>query len=188
MADRRRPSTHVLRPARSARGGRSGRGGRAASRRERPVRDRVAPARAPATARVAPRRTPPGMRRVAAGPEHTPPPPRRQASARVRRRRRVLIGITCGLALVGFLFAFVYPTRTYLQQRDQIQHSQERLDVLKQQTAALERDTVRLRGDAEVERIAREQYGLVRPGETSYVIVPPETTPTTAAAPAPAAP
>jgi len=85
----------------------------------------------------------------------------------------------CALALVGFLFAFVYPTRTYLDQREQIQHGQNRLDVLQQQTAALERDTERLGGAAEVERIAREQYGLVRPGETPYVIVAPETTPTT---------
>jgi cell division protein FtsB len=84
----------------------------------------------------------------------------------------------CGLALVGFLFAFVYPTRTYLDQRKQIAGAQGRLDVLDSQTRSLERDTERLRGDAEVERIAREQYGLVRPGETPYVIVP-ETTPTT---------
>ena len=85
----------------------------------------------------------------------------------------------CALALVGFLFAFVYPTRTYLDQRKQIASAQDRLDVLNTQTRSLERDTERLRGDAEVERIAREQYGLVRPGETPYVIVP-ATTPTTA--------
>jgi len=96
----------------------------------------------------------------------------------------------CGLALVGFLFAFVYPTRTYLDQREQIAGAQGRLDVLNAQTRSLERATERLRGDAEVERIAREEYGLVRPGETPYVIVPattpttvPATTPTTAPAP-----
>jgi cell division protein FtsB len=96
-----------------------------------------------------------------------------------------VVGILCGLALVGFLFAFVYPTRTYLSQREQIQRANDRLDVLRQQTTALERDTEQLRGDAEVERIAREQYGLVRPGETPYVIVPPETTPTTTASGSP---
>jgi cell division protein FtsB len=61
-----------------------------------------------------------------------------------------------------------------------IHQAEERLDVIRRETAELQRDTKRLQGDAEVERIAREQYGLVRPGETSYVIVP-ETTPTTAA-------
>lgn len=86
----------------------------------------------------------------------------------------------CGLALVGFLFAFVYPTRTYLSQREQISRAQDRLEVLKQQTIALERDTELLRSDGEVERIAREQYGLGRPGETRYVLVPQDTTSTTA--------
>jgi cell division protein FtsB len=98
-------------------------------------------------------------------------------SPRVTRRRRLLLGVLAALALVGFLFAFAYPTRTYLDQREQIRRAEERLTVLQHQTAALERDTLRLQGDAEVERIAREQYGLVRPGETPYVIVPPETTP-----------
>lgn len=91
------------------------------------------------------------------------------------------------LLLLGFLFAFVYPTRTYLHQREQIQASDDRLAVLDRETAAIERDTSRLSGNAEVERIAREQYGLVREGETPYVLVPqvvlpadPGTTSTTA--------
>ena len=118
-----------------------------------------------------------------------PPSPMRTAAARrrstpqspqVRRRRRVIVTIGLGLALVAFMFAFVLPTQTYLSQRDQIGRAEERLDVIRRETAELQADTERLRGDAEVERIAREQYGLVRPGETSYVIVP-ETTPTTAA-------
>jgi len=87
--------------------------------------------------------------------------------------------------VVAFLFAFVYPTRTYLSQREQIKRAQDRLEVLREQTATLRRDTERLRGDAEVERIAREQYGLVRPGETPYVIVPGQPTPLPAEQPAP---
>lgn len=89
----------------------------------------------------------------------------------------VVAGLLCGLLLLGFLFAFVYPTRTYLKQREQIQAAESRLGVLQRETAALRRDTKRLQGDAEVERIAREQYGLVRPGETPYVLVPSTTPP-----------
>jgi cell division protein FtsB len=112
----------------------------------------------------------------------TSPGPRRRlpSSPRARKRRTVIFTIMIGLALVGFLFAFVYPTRTYLHQRGQIQSAEERLDLIQRETEELQRDTERLKGDAEVERIAREQYGLVRPGETPYVIVP-ETTPTTVA-------
>ena len=105
---------------------------------------------------------------------------RAPASPRTRKRRTVIFTVMIGLALVGFLFAFVYPTRTYLDQRGLIRSAEERLDLIQRETEELQADTERLKGDAEVERIAREQYGLVRPGETPYVIVP-ETTPTTVA-------
>jgi cell division protein FtsB len=80
---------------------------------------------------------------------------------------------------------FVYPTRTYLQQHHEISAAQQRLAQLQRDTARLDRQSHLLQSDTSVERIAREQYGLVRPGETPYVIVPtapPATTPTTAAA------
>lgn len=163
-------------------------------RRERPARDRVAAPRArkgrtPATTptpakRVA--RTPRATRKRAAAPTKASAPRRqlkrptgakRPASPKVRRRRTVVAGLLFALVLLGFLFAFVYPTRTYLKQREQIQAAEERLGILQDQTAALRHDTERLEGDAEVERIAREQYGLVRPGETPYVLVPATTPP-----------
>jgi cell division protein FtsB len=98
------------------------------------------------------------------------------------RRRRALLAATLGvLVLVGLLFAFGYPTRTFLQQRSQISATQKQLVDLQRATAALSRQSQQLRGDAAVTRIAREQYGLVRPGEVPYVLVPaaPTTTPTT---------
>jgi len=166
-------------------------------RRERPERERVAAPRTRAESsreartRAASARRPSVVspkRREAAPkqasrprrPAKRPTGAKRPASPKVRRRRSVLVTLLFGLLLLGFLFAFVYPTRTYLKQRDQIQASQERLGILQRETTALERDTKRLGGDAEVERIAREQYGLVRPGETPYVLVP-ETTPLTSA-------
>ncbi len=98
-------------------------------------------------------------------------------SPKVRQRRRVIMAIGLGLALIAFMFAFVLPTQTYLSQRDEIGRAEERLEVIRRETAELKADTERLEGDAEVERIAREQYGLVRPGETPYVIVPDTTSP-----------
>lgn len=113
-----------------------------------------------------------------------PAPARRRASPRVRRRRTVLTATLLGLALVGLLFVFVYPTRTYLQQHHQISAAQQHLAQLQRDTARLDQQSHLLQSDTAVERIARQQYGLVRPGETPYVIVPtapPATTPTTAA-------
>jgi cell division protein FtsB len=171
-------------------------------RRERPERERVAAPRT-GTASSRQHRTRAGASRQArvvlpkrreAAPKKASRPRRpakrptgakRPASPKVRRRRSVVVTLLLGLLLLAFLFAFVYPTRTYLKQRDQIQASQERLGILERETNALARDTKRLGGDAEVERIAREQYGLVRPGETPYVLVP-ETTATTTPTTAPA--
>lgn len=86
-----------------------------------------------------------------------------------------------GLLVIAFLFAFVYPTRTFLNQRDDLSASEQRLHTLQDQTAKLKRETAKLDTDAEIERRAREQYGLVRPGEMPYVLVP--STPTTTAPP-----
>jgi cell division protein FtsB len=105
---------------------------------------------------------------------------RRVPSDRVRRRRTTVKLSLVALVLVGFLFVFVYPTRTFLQQRDQTNSAQQRLELLRRQTKRLQQETKKLKGNAEVERLARERFGLVRPGETPYVIVP---TPTTTAAP-----
>lgn len=80
--------------------------------------------------------------------------------------------VLLGLVLVAVLFAFVYPTRTFVKQRQELDAAERRLEVLVESTRDLERDNARLQSDAEVERRAREDYGLVRPGETPYVLVP----------------
>ena len=92
--------------------------------------------------------------------------------ARSRGRRSTLVLLLLGLALVAVLFAFVYPTRTYINQRRELNSAERRLQVLEENTKALQHDNARLQSDAEIERRAREDYGLVRPGETPYVLVP----------------
>jgi len=87
----------------------------------------------------------------------------------------------CAVLLLGFVVAFVYPTRTYLRQRTEMSVAETRLDVLERETRTLEADSRRLESDAEIERVAREQYGLIRPNETPWVLVP-ETTPLATAA------
>lgn len=93
--------------------------------------------------------------------------------------------IALGLAVIALMFAFVYPTSTFFQQRSQIGAAEQRLSRIDDEAKRLEKENAQLKGDAEVERIAREQYGLVRPGETPYVLVPAATptttTPTTSA-------
>jgi cell division protein FtsB len=83
-----------------------------------------------------------------------------------------VVALLLGLALVAALFAFVYPTRTFLQQRREVTAAERRLQVLEENSAALRRDNARLQSDEEVERRAREDFGMVREGETPYVLVP----------------
>ena len=52
------------------------------------------------------------------------------------------------------------------------------LEVLESENARLARESKRLSTDSEIERLAREKYGLVKPGERPFVILPAPTTST----------
>ncbi len=71
-----------------------------------------------------------------------------------------------------FLLVGVFPTRTYLHQQDQIAAEGVRVQVLAAENDKLASRVEQLHTDAEIERLAREQYNLVRPGEEAYAILP----------------
>jgi cell division protein FtsL len=109
--------------------------------------------------------------------EEREPKPRKPRKS--HKRRSQLRGALLAVICVGLLFAFVYPTRTLLDQRDQMNRANDQLNVLEQQNAKLKQEAKQLSSDAEIERLARENYGLVKPGERAFVIVPTPTTTTT---------
>ena len=114
------------------------------------------------------------------------PPTRNPAATDLRHRRRLLVRVLIGaMAVVALLFVFVFPARTLLAQRQQTEKQKKTLELLHEQSRKLAEESRRLQNNAEVERIAREQYGFVYPGEHPYVVVPPSTTsppaPTTSA-------
>jgi cell division protein FtsB len=80
--------------------------------------------------------------------------------------------VVAGVALVGALFIAVFPARTYLDQHHQRQQVLAQLKATDAKNKALEQRIHTLNTDAEVERLAREQYNLVRPGEEAYAILP----------------
>ena len=90
---------------------------------------------------------------------------------RMRLRRLVRIAAAL-LVLVAVLFLAGFPARTYIEQREALASTNERLAVLRKSNKALEARTKELHSDAAVERLAREQYNLVRPGEEAYAILP----------------
>ncbi len=85
----------------------------------------------------------------------------------------MLAALLVSILLVGFLLLAVFPTRTYLAQRASTSSARTELDDLHRRNSALERRIERLQTPEEIERLAREQYGLVRPGEEAYAILPP---------------
>ncbi len=85
----------------------------------------------------------------------------------------MLGALLASILLVGFLLLAVFPTRTFLAQRAATSSARTELDDLDRRNQALERRMDRLQTPEEIERLAREQYGLVRPGEEAYAILPP---------------
>ncbi|HWH35493.1 MAG TPA: cell division protein FtsL [Acidimicrobiales bacterium] len=86
------------------------------------------------------------------------------------RRRLWVVLVT--LAFVAVLVVAVFPTRTLLAQRASLNRVEEQLEVLDEQNRRLEERARRLGDDAEIERLAREEYHLIRPGEESFVVIP----------------
>lgn len=85
--------------------------------------------------------------------------------------RRILGFALITLALLAVMVV-VMPTRTWLHQREQLAAEEARLAVLQRENHRLAARVEELQTDAEVERLAREQYNLVKPGEEAYAILP----------------
>jgi len=86
-------------------------------------------------------------------------------------------GWVLAVALLGGLaltVSGILPFREMVSQQRQIDRAQEQLAALEGENGTLAEDIEMLGTDAEIERIAREQYGLVRPGEIAYVVVTPD--------------
>jgi len=92
-------------------------------------------------------------------------PPRKQRWGWV-----LAVLLLAGLALT---VSGILPFREIITQQRQIERSQAQLSALEGENSTLTEDITMLGTDAEIERIAREQYGLVRPGEVAYVVVTP---------------
>ncbi|MBK5288474.1 MAG: septum formation initiator family protein [Acidimicrobiia bacterium] len=107
-------------------------------------------------------------------------PTPRYTPEQVSRRRAIMLRTSVALVIVvGLLFVVVFPVRALLDQRGALDQSQHQLEVLRQERQRLEREAKQLQADAEVERVAREDLGMVRPGEQAYAPVPGVSTTTT---------
>jgi cell division protein FtsB len=99
-----------------------------------------------------------------------PDPPKRKRRSRVRRMVFVAL-----LVSLGFVATGVLPVQQFLERNNQVTVAQERLDALVEENTILADNAQALLTDEEIERVAREQYGFVQPGEIGYVVITPDT-------------
>lgn len=78
--------------------------------------------------------------------------------------------IVAGAIVIGVA---VLPMRTYLEQRELLQQTETERRLTLAEVDQLDSQLELLRTDAEVERLGRENFDLVKPGEESYRILPP---------------
>jgi cell division protein FtsB len=93
--------------------------------------------------------------------------------------RRLVWALAGSVLFVGALFLFALPARTWIGQRHSLDAAARRVRVLSAENARLQQEQKLLQTDAEIERIARQQYGLVKPGEQAYAILPAKAAPPT---------
>lgn len=96
----------------------------------------------------------------------------RPAERRRRRIGRIALAVVVGAALYYALFGGEYSVFDVRRLEQRAIEEQARLDSLRAEVAALEARADSLQNDsAAIERIARERYGLIKPGERLYRFV-----------------
>ena len=103
------------------------------------------------------------------------------APIRLRFHGTILVAVFVILILMA-----AAPARQAYEQKQAVARERARLEALKTENRSLEQRLARLNDPEYQEKLAREQLGLVRPGETSYVVVPGPTPTQTVAADEPA--
>ena len=93
-----------------------------------------------------------------------------------RRSRMLLVVAVLVVLAASVLLTNVFPYRKILAQQQQVSNAREQLEVLRNENDRLDVEVFALTTDAEVERLARENLGYVRPGEYPYVVLEPAAT------------
>jgi cell division protein FtsB len=82
----------------------------------------------------------------------------------------LILALIIGLVAAA---AGVLPFRQIIAQQRSVDLAQQQLDALIDENRRLEHQIAALESPQEAERLAREQFGLVRPGDIAYVVVVP---------------
>ena len=92
----------------------------------------------------------------------------------MRIRRVAVVAFTLALVVVGAaVLTNVVPYRQIVDQRRQVAAATSELEGLRSENALLAAQRDSLQRPVEIERLAREKLGYVRPGEVGYVVLEP---------------
>ena len=94
---------------------------------------------------------------------------------RLARRvgRRVMWPLLATAVVGASISLGVLPARTYFEKKAAVATAEAELSQLKGRNDKAQAHVDALRSDPEIERIARERYGLVKPGDETYHVLPP---------------
>jgi cell division protein FtsB len=94
---------------------------------------------------------------------------------RIFRRPGAAFATLLFLVMGAAFLTQVVPYRQILDSQRQVNSARAQLAALETDNEVLSADVLALQTDAEVEKLAREKLGYVRPGETAYIVLdPPE--------------
>ncbi len=89
-------------------------------------------------------------------------------------RRPGLLVVTLLFLLIGAAFLTqLVPYQQILDSQRQVNAAKAQLSALEEENELLQADVDALHTDAEVEKLAREKLGYVRPGEKAYIVLDP---------------
>ena len=116
----------------------------------------------------------PAARGTGPAPARTQPAP--------RWVRYTIFGVVGAVVLA--VVAYFFPVRTYLEQRNRVAVAEQRLRLLDEQTRDVRSRRRAIEDPNEVIRIARDRFGMVKPGEQPWAVVPESSATTSTTVPA----
>jgi len=91
--------------------------------------------------------------------------------AAIRRRRHRIVWVVCGGFCVLVLVTS-FPLQQLVRQRDSISSTAAEVKRLTAGNAALQQQAEELSDPANIAALARRDYGMVRPGDKAYAVIP----------------
>ena len=90
-----------------------------------------------------------------------------------RSRRSGVYALLALSFLVLFFFWSLEPTQNWLRQKREMALLNGKISAIERENRSLDEEKVALSSLERIERLARKDLGLVKPGEEAYVVVPP---------------